>query len=636
MPSIISSVSFSTDFKINIPVKKFLFTDLTDYLSPAIPTTGVRGSFKITDPSGTVIYNNTSFGAGSDIIRNVSASNATIIPLPLNSDGTVVRGSYIIVYTVQIIDGSNPAYFVTRTTTYNNQYVAPIVSISQIVDCLSPLFTSDDVTDYTSNGVLPALVRTHTLNYPFGSAGEGTPIVTAGQTITTSTFYNGTQTTEISSILTYTFTDGLIVTDTVTGNKELLVDCQFICSIFCCLRSLYNNRENNRGVNQVEFNKFSALFNEVMSTVELALVAISCGKVAEVEGYLNLIKTIANCTDDCSCNDGTPSLVTGLGGSGVNVVVQSGGAPITVTSMTAGSTTTYTVTLDAAFVNKVNNSYNTVVAAGTNITVSSATVGDTTTYTVNTTGSTYTNATPVPVTIGGISAGSTFLNQTLQQMFDALLYPYQSPAFTSFGISGQTTLLEVGLNSAIALRTFLWTTSNPANVVANSIAIRDVTLGVSPPFPAIGLANDGSESFNFAITSPVGQGSHTWSIEATNTNSILFLTTFTVNWNFRLYYGTSASTPLTEAQIEALAVSSLTTTALGTYNFGAAASQYKYLSFPNTFTQPTLFKDAATNLVVPFTQLSDVSVTNSNGVVQMYSVWRSFNQLGGAITIIVT
>jgi hypothetical protein len=554
--------------------------------------------------------------------------------LPLNSDGTVVRGTYIITYSVQIIDGSHSTYIVTKTNTYNNQYVAPVVTISQTADCLSPQFVSDDVTNYMSNGVNPAITRTNTLDYPFGSAGQGTPIVTSGQTITTSTFYNGTQTTTISSILVYTFSDGLIVTDTVTGVKEFLVDCQFICSIFCCLRSLYNNRENNRGVNQVEFNKYSDLFNECMSTVELALVAIDCGKASEVDGYLTLIKNIANCTDDCSCNDGTPSLVTGLGGSGVNVIVQSGGSPITVTSLTAGSTTTYTVTLDAAFVNKVNNSYNTVVAAGTNITVTPVTVGNTTTYTVNTTGSTYTNANPTPSTLGGIPSGSTFVSQTLQQMFDALLYPYQVPAFTSFGISGQSVLLEAGASIGAGVKSFVWATSNNTNINTNSIAIKDVTTATTL---ASALPNTGSDNITFG--SPItiaGAGSHVWSIEATNTQSTLFSTTFTVAWNFRLFYGNNALTALTAGQIQGLSNSSLTTSALGTYNFSAATGQYKYLSFPNTFTQPTTFKDQATNLVVPFIQLADVSVTNGNGVTQLYSVWRSFNALGGAITIIVS
>ena len=49
-------------------------------------------------------------------------------------------------------------------------------------------------------------------------------------------------------------------------------------------------------------------------------------------------------------------------------VVNSGGSPVSVTSVTVGDTTTYTVSIDSAFVTQVNNSYNTVLANGGGIT----------------------------------------------------------------------------------------------------------------------------------------------------------------------------------------------------------------------------------------------------------------------------
>ena len=39
----------------------------------------------------------------------------------------------------------------------------------------------------------------------------------------------------------------------------------------------------------------------------------------------------------------------------------------------------------------------------------------------------YTNPTAVPFTLGGITAGETFSNQTMKQMWDNLLYPFQPP-----------------------------------------------------------------------------------------------------------------------------------------------------------------------------------------------------------------
>ena len=44
----------------------------------------------------------------------------------------------------------------------------------------------------------------------------------------------------------------------------------------------------------------------------------------------------------------------------------------------------------------------------------------------------YTNSTPTTAKLGGIAQGTTFNLQTMQQMWDALLYPYQPPAFTNF------------------------------------------------------------------------------------------------------------------------------------------------------------------------------------------------------------
>jgi hypothetical protein len=62
-------------------------------------------------------------------------------------------------------------------------------------------------------------------------------------------------------------------------------------------------------------------------------------------------------------------LVTGLGNlANVEVIVTSGGNPVTVTSNTIGDTTTYTITLDPAFVTMVNSHYNTILANGGGIT----------------------------------------------------------------------------------------------------------------------------------------------------------------------------------------------------------------------------------------------------------------------------
>jgi hypothetical protein len=101
-----------------------------------------------------------------------------------------------------------------------------------------------------------------------------------------------------------------------------------------------------------------------------------------------------------------------------------------------------------------------------------------------------------------------------------------------------------------------------------------------------------------------------------------------------VYYGTSANTSLTEAQIEALASSGLQSGRTGNYTFGAG--DYKWICYPTSFgttNTSTGFKDTSTNLAVPFESPLTVSVTNAYGQTTNYYAYRSTNIMGSTITI---
>lgn len=309
-----ATISFTTKFSLNTTPKKFIFVDTSNYVGQGIATANVNGCFKITSPSGVVIYNNTDFSnSNCDIRVSVSTTSQQTISLPLDGAGDVEAGLYTIEYSVY---NNSTLETYTLTNTYTYSFTAPTVEITQVSNCITPLFTSTDSTDYTVNETLPTIVRTHTLYYPNGSAGQGSPEVGSAVTLTTSDFYNGTQTTTISSVLTYTFTDGLIVVTTITGSQEFVVDCTWICAIYCCIRSLEQQMETLRttGSNDLLYRELTLKFAQVMGLVTLVKTAIECGKSDDVNDYLTTIKDIANCTDDCSCDGTTPSLVTGLGG----------------------------------------------------------------------------------------------------------------------------------------------------------------------------------------------------------------------------------------------------------------------------------------------------------------------------------
>lgn len=262
--------------------------------------------------------------------------------------------------------------------------------------------------------------------------------------------------------------------------------------------------------------------------------------------------------------------------------------------------------------------------------------------------STFVNPNPVPSTVGGISAGSTFPTpQTMQAMWDLLLYPYQAPGFGSFALNGHPGTVEVGYTIPTAV-SFSWSTSNSGNVQANSLSIVDNTGG---GMLGGGLANDGNESFTLAAAiQKLSATSHTWTISAVNSKGTGFSRSYSVSWRWKLYYGINASPTVTEAQIEAMA-GSLASGYGGTY--AMPATGYKYICFAHVAGgQINSVKDQLTGFNVPFATAADnpaysnvdgggfsyalVSVTNVFGVTTQYRVYRSTNVLGGAVTFVVT
>lgn len=250
-----------------------------------------------------------------------------------------------------------------------------------------------------------------------------------------------------------------------------------------------------------------------------------------------------------------------------------------------------------------------------------------------------TNTNLTTATIGGLPAGSSVLGDTPTETLNKILFPYQAPAFTAFGISGQANPIEVG-DSISGLKTFTWATSNSANIQANSINIYKVTGGLQLLAGMGNLANDGSESYTFP--SPIQlitAGSYIWRIEGTNTQLATFIRDYTQNWYWRKFWGTNASATLTETQIEALVSQNLSNATTGNYSFAANAGQYKYFSFQKDLPQPDYladFKDQSTGFNVAMEAPYLVTVTNSFSIATDYYVYRTTNQLGGAMTIVVS
>jgi hypothetical protein len=116
------------------------------------------------------------------------------------------------------------------------------------------------------------------------------------------------------------------------------------------------------------------------------------------------------------------------------------------------------------------------------------------------------NPNPTTIEVGGIAEGTTFSSpQTMQQMFDALLYPYTAPILSLSGLFGQPLAnKEYGqsLNS-----TLLWSVTKKSNTITSINVNSQIILPV----------NGGDQSGTMGVTG-------TWSTPAVST-----LNTFTMS-----------------------------------------------------------------------------------------------------------
>lgn len=232
---------------------------------------------------------------------------------------------------------------------------------------------------------------------------------------------------------------------------------------------------------------------------------------------------------------------------------------------------------------------------------------------------------PIPQDIGGYKRGDIINNIPLSEVVRTILFPYEYPAFSSFYLSG-VPLLEIGdtLNTVV----FNWGFTNTTNVVASSISIfRGSTpilsnLNVSPASMDLGITNSLPKQEVFKIT-------------AVNSKGDTFSMTTGVNWSIPVYYGVSKNTSLTEDEIEAM--TSLLCTSISAYTFAMSGPGYKYIAIPTVLISKSLiFKDAITNYDVPMVETTEVAITHKSGILNNYTLFRSYYLLNGDVSIKIT
>ena len=131
----------------------------------------------------------------------------------------------------------------------------------------------------------------------------------------------------------------------------------------------------------------------------------------------------------------------------------------------------------------------------------------------------YTLTSPSTVTVGGLPAGTNLVGRTWQSIIEEILVEYILPSFGSFAISDIPAVVEVG-TPITGTHNFTWSTTTSFNVLANSIAIRDVTANT---LIGSGLANDGNESLSIGTIVNTAPMSRSWRAEGKNSLNATFV-----------------------------------------------------------------------------------------------------------------
>lgn len=140
----------------------------------------------------------------------------------------------------------------------------------------------------------------------------------------------------------------------------------------------------------------------------------------------------------------------------------------------------------------------------------------------------YTNLTPTPQTIGGIAAGSTFSNMSMQQMWDLLLYPYVAPTCT-ISVSGTPRELGSSVNTTIN-----W------SAIKKSKPIQTIYL-IPPTGAAIGITATGNSQTGINTLTAIQNVNSNFSLQVSDGQTTVS-DTKSVNWANKRYWGVVSPT----------------------------------------------------------------------------------------------
>lgn len=252
---------------------------------------------------------------------------------------------------------------------------------------------------------------------------------------------------------------------------------------------------------------------------------------------------------------------------------------------------------------------------------------------------------PIPDAFGALPAGY-IPNKTVLEVVRDLLNFYTAPTFSNFDITNILNAYELGEVVPSGLFDFIWATTTPGNIQANSLTIRDVDLAFNL---ATGLANDGNQSISYGPLTFTVPTTKTFQIQALNTLGSPFTRNTVIRWVPRRWRGIIPNTSRSALEAITDVTDLLAVPSINILDNSIPAPGAKYTgpqtldlsSYPSpgglgfwlyddslgttTFTQGA-FAYPTTTVVIPF--------TNTQGVTRNYRLYITATaSVGSAINI---
>lgn len=358
-----AELKWQFDLSQNTPI--FTFEDETDWatLFATTAASDYYWSFKLTvNSESTATYDNlissttltdwdgTSGQADIELANGVTraSSKTTPINLPLNSDGSLVEGTYKLDYTIFYSDvtlGNGDEFVDTGSVTMNVQYdkVTGVVTVNVDLNPNSPLFEAVDATNYIQNSKSPSTTtfpNSFRLKIFAPSDANKTPSSTTATSLPlqANQFYTGEQVTELEAKVTYSYSSDILASATnnfTSGNltvniidliektvRTIVQDPTGLCTIFCCVEEFEDRMAAAKNAGDViEYQQYKNKAGLISMYINLIRSAYNCGNVNTINlnHYIEQIKELTDCNNCSSCSGSTPTVISALSSASVSL-----------------------------------------------------------------------------------------------------------------------------------------------------------------------------------------------------------------------------------------------------------------------------------------------------------------------------